>query len=556
MRLALTLALATFAIGCSGGGETETRGGPVAMRRLTPVQYRQAVADAFGPDIEVAGRFEPDSRKDGLVAVGTAIVTVSPAGFEQYEAIARHVASQVVAEENRASLVPCTPASPSEPDPACTEEFVRRYAASLLRRPVSDGEVKMRVDVADATAARMNDFYAGLELALTSLLVAPDFLFRVEVAAPDPNVPGRKLLDDVTLASRLSYLLWNSGPDEELLAAAERGELSNPETLPKHVDRMLASPRLEAGSKAFFEDLFRFDEFDYVGKDPVRYPVYSRQVATDAREQTLRVVVHHLVNERGDYRDLFTTRNSFITRSLGPLYGVPVRSREGWERIQFPEGHPRTGLLSHASFNMLHAHPGRSSPTLRGVFLREAILCQTVPPAPADVEFALFNDDDNPEYKTARDRLSAHSTDATCRNCHKLSDPIGLGLEVFDGVGKHRTTENGATIDTSGDLDGVSFGNHIELGRAFATSPLLGPCLVDNAYRYAVGREPILGERAMLRRMAKDFAAGGYRFHELLRTIALSDGFRTASEPRPAGGGPATHAETDPSLPERKEAAS
>lgn len=537
--------VAAFGLGCAGGGESETRGGPVAMRRLTPPQYHRAIADAFGPEIGVAGRFEPDSRKDGLVAVGTAVVTVSPVGFEQYEAIARHVAAQVVSEDHRPALVPCTPTSDTSPDSACTEAFVRKYAPALLRRPVSDDEVRLRVEMANEASQRMSDFYVGLELALTSLLVAPDFLFRVEVAEPDPDMPGRELLTDITLASRLSYLLWNSGPDEELLAAATRGELANPETLPRHVDRMMASPRFEEGSRAFFEDLFRFDEFSAVGKDPIRYPVYTRQVAQAAREQTLRLVVHHLVTERGDYRDLFTTRRSFITRALGPLYGVPVRSREGWEAIEFPAGHPRTGLLTHASFNMLHAHPGRSSPTLRGVFLREAILCQTVPPAPADVEFALFNDDDNPEYKTARDRLAAHSKDPTCRNCHKLSDPIGLGLEVFDGVGKHRTTENGASIDTSGDLDGAPFADHVGLGQAFAQSPLLGPCLVDNVYRYAVGREPILAERAMLRQVAKDFAASGYRFHDLLRAIALSEGFRTASEPRPTGGRPATHAEVD-----------
>lgn len=513
------------------------------MRRLTPTQYRHAIDDTFGPGLELAGRFEPDNRKDGLIAVGTSVVTVSPAGFEQYEAIARNVASQIVAADNRETRLPCSPAATDAPDPACTETIVRRYAPRLLRRPVRNEEVALRVEAASAAAAERNDFYAGVELALTSLLVAPDFLFRIEEATPDPDRPERKLLTDVTLASRLSYLLWNGGPDDELLAAAARGELSNPETLPRHVDRMLASERVGEGARAFFDDLFRFEEIADVGKDPVRYPVYTRQLASDAREQTLRVVVDHLIAARGDYRDLFTIRRSFVTRNLGPLYGVPVRSRDGWEEIEFPEGHPRTGLLSHASFNMLHAHPGRSSPTLRGVFLREALLCQTVPPAPADVEFALFNDDTNPDYKTARDRLAAHASSPTCRNCHKMSDPIGLALENFDGVGKHRTHENGAPIDASGDLDGTSFADHIELGQAFATSPLIGPCLVDNVYRYAVGREPILGERAMLRRISGDFAASGYRFDALLRAIALSQGFRTSSDPRPARREPATHAE-------------
>ena len=146
--------------------------------------------------------------------------------------------------------------------------------------------------------------------------------------------------------------------------------------------------------------------------------------------ETLRVIVDHLIERRGDYRDLFTTRSSFMTRRLGAVYRVPVAAEQGWETFEFAEGDPRGGLLAHASLNMLNAHPGRSSATLRGVFLRESLLCQEVPPAPADVDFGLFNEDDTPKYRTARERLSVHSTAASCRNCHKLSDPIGLGLGI------------------------------------------------------------------------------------------------------------------------------
>ena len=190
-------------------------------------------------------------------------------------------------------------------------------------------------------------------------------------------------------------------PGNALLEVAAQGGLSDPESLGREVDRMLASPRLEDGVRAFFEDVFLFDEFADISKDPIRYPVYSAQVAEDAREQTLRVVVDHLVTRKADYRDLFTTRRSFVTRALGPVYVVPVQTEKGWEALEFPDGDPRAGLLSHASFNMLHSHPGRSSATLRGVFLREALLCQHVPDAPADVDFSQFTDDVNAENKTA-----------------------------------------------------------------------------------------------------------------------------------------------------------
>ena len=343
--------------------------------------------------------------------------------------------------------------------------------------------------------------------------------------------PNRLQLSDLSLAVRLSYFLWNRGPDETLLATAERGELNSPEGLAREVDRLLASEQLAGSVRAFFEDLFLFDQFVDLGKDVTRYPLYNNRMAADAREQTLRFVVEHLVTQQADYRELFTSRQLPITRSLGPLYGVPVYSPEGWEDMEFPPNHPRAGLLSHASFAMLFSHPGRSSPTLRGVFLREALLCQIIPEAPADVDFSLFVADADSVHKTARDRLEVHANEASCRTCHKLTDPIGLGLEVFDGIGKYRTSENGVPIDTHSDLDGRNFADPVELGQAFAESPLIGPCLVQNLYRYAVGREHTNRERSLLRYLEVRFAEAGYRLPDLMREIALSEGFRTASPP-------------------------
>ncbi|MBJ19291.1 MAG: hypothetical protein CL933_07675 [Deltaproteobacteria bacterium] len=538
LRIGLFIAFATAVvpgIACRFGEPTEApsaRGGPVAMRRLTADQYRQAIADSFGTGIEIVGRFEPDHRREGLIAIGSAWVTVTPSGFEQYEAMGNHVARQVVSEPNRERFVPCAPRSVSEPDAACVEAFIREIGPGLLRRPLVDADIEPRIEAAARVTELMGDFYAGLELVATSLLVAPDFLFRMEMAEPSPTSPDRLDLSGLTLATRLSYLLWNAGPDAALLEAAAHGELSSDEGLLREVDRMLASPRVEAGVRAFFEDVFRFGAFGDLGKDPIRYPIFSSELARDAREQTLRVVVDHLITKRGDYRDLFTTRRSFLTRRLGPIYAVPVAAEQGWEEMEFPVGDSHAGLLSHASFNMLNAHPGRSSATLRGVFLREALLCQSVPPAPADVDFGLFVEDDDAKYKTARDRLGAHASSETCRKCHELTDPIGLGLEIFDGVGRVRATENGAPIDTSGELDGEYFANSVELGEVFRESPLVGACLVENLYRYAVGREPLNSERRLIRYLEAKLEYSDYRLEAILREIVMSDGFRTASRPQ------------------------
>jgi Protein of unknown function (DUF1592)/Protein of unknown function (DUF1588)/Protein of unknown function (DUF1595)/Protein of unknown function (DUF1585)/Protein of unknown function (DUF1587) len=528
----LLIAILTLPLLGCGSSDPDAIGGPLTMRRLSPEQYKNAIEDAFGSKVEVAGRFEPDSRRDGLNALGASFVAVTPSGFEQYEAIARNVSAQVVSEELREEILPCTAKDDALTDAACTASIIEHIGQKLLRRPLSSTEIQSRVEAAAHTSTAQNDYYAGLALALTSLMVAPEFLFRIEegVQAPTAEQPGRLLLSDYSVASKLSYFLWNRGPDEALMAAAASGELSTPEGLAKQVDRMLASEHMTLGVRAFFEDMFMFDAFDDLGKDVARYPFYNVNVARDAREQTLRFIADQLLDKEADYRSLFTSKELPMTRSLGPVYGLPVRVAEGWEDVTLPASNPRAGLLSHASFNMLYAHPGRSSATLRGVFMREALLCQKIPEAPADVDFTQFSQDDSAVHKTARERLEVHSTEASCRKCHKLTDPIGLGLEVYDGIGRHRTAENGATIDTSGDLDGVAFKTPVELGVAFSENPLINACLVQNMYRYAVGRKQTQQERGLLRHLENSFVNNGHRVPALMRDIALSEAFRTASK--------------------------
>ncbi len=498
----------------------------LAMRRLTEAQYRNAIADIFGEGIEIAGRFEPESRRDGLIALGTSRVTISASGFEQYEIMANEIARQALEPGRREKWLPCSPEVPTRPDRPCFESVLRAIGREVFRRPLTDREVEQRLEIGALASSAFGDFDVGLKAIITSLLVAPDFLFRIETVA-DPTSEGMTGLSNATLASRLSYFLWNSGPDAELLEIARRGDLADTGVYSRQVDRLLSSPRLEEGVRALFEDIFQFDEFERLAKDPIRYPIYSARVASDAKEQTLRTLTDHLLDRDGDYRALFTTERSFMTRVLGPVYALPVRAESGWEEVMFPATSGRRGLLTHASFNMLHAHAGRSSPTLRGLFLREALLCQHVPPAPADVDFGLFNADESPDHRTARDRLAVHSSSATCRSCHLLTDPIGLGLEPFDGMGRFRTTENGATIDPSGDLDGRDFRDPAGLGEAFAASDRLTACLAKQAYQYAIGRVVVPEERRWLRALDRRFAELGYRVPDLMREIAHAPGFRT-----------------------------
>jgi hypothetical protein len=523
VRKAGAVALAGLALCLAGCGKDEPKasGTPPAMRRLTEAQYRNIVADLFGARIVVGGHFDPLIRTNGLYAVGARSARITPSGLEQYDRMARSIAAQVVSEPNRDMLVPCKPADAAKVDEACARQFVAKVGRMVYRRPLADAEIAAGVAVAKEATERLGSFYEGIAASLAGMLVSPDFLFIVESTEDGPG--GKPRLDAFAKATRLSMFLWNSAPDDALLAAAEAGDLASEKGLARQVDRMLASDHLEAGVRAFFSDMLALEEADRVEKDSIIYPAFSAAVAADAKEQTLRTIAHLLIDEGADYREIFTTRKTFMSGPLGRIYRVPVsRPDGGWMPYEFPEGDARAGLIAQVAFASLYAHPGRSSPTLRGRAIRENLLCQKVPDPPGDVDFSLFNDPNSPN-RTARDRLSAHATQTACAGCHKLTDPIGLGMEKIDGAGQARTMENGAAIDTAGNLDGIPYTDAAGLGRAIHDSPAATACVVNRLYSYATGRTPSREEFPLLEYFEKGFAADKYRLTALLRSIATSD---------------------------------
>ena len=541
-KLAVAGGVAAALAACAPG-ETDTAArAPVQVEaaaalatvpRLTPAQYRATVSDIFGPTIDLGGRFEPDMRIEGLLAIGSASVGVTSSGMEQYDAMADALASQVVGKKNRAIMIPCKPAAENAPDDACARQFLTGAGRLLFRRPMTQGEVGAYVAAADRASAKVGDFYEGLGMSLAAMLSSPQFLFRAPVVAKVSN--GQGVLDAYSKASRLSFFLWNAGPDVQLLNAAEKGELDTPRGLERQVTRMMASARLENGLRAFFSDMLHFEEFEEVRKDALIYPMFSQREALDSQEQTMRTLVDLLMTNRGDYRDIFTTKKTFLTPSLGAIYRVPVVNDrpngavDPWQPFEFAADDPRGGILSHVSFSALHSPANRSSATLRGKAIREVLMCQKVPAPPGNVDFTLVNDTNS--YKTARERLTAHSKEPMCAGCHKITDPMGLALETFDGSGAYRTEENGAPIDASGVLDGKAFGDAAGLGQALRNSPAVTACLVDRMTAYALGRRPVRADGGWIEALKTDFAAKGYVVPELMRRLVLSPEFYRAAAP-------------------------
>ncbi len=492
------------------------------LRRLTEAQYRASIADIFGNDIRVAGRFEPDLRVQGLLAAGASAVSVTPGGFEQYEAMARSIAEQIVDPAHRGNLVGCGPTDADPEGRACATTFFKRIGFRLYRRPLGPSEVALAV--ANAEKARTllgGDFYTGVGAALAGMLSGIEFIFQIENDIADPRQPGARTLDSWSRASRLSYLLWNSTPDGDLLAAAQSGALMSDAGLAAQTDRLMKSPRFVDGARAFFDDYLRLEDLNTVTKDGLIYPGFRASATADAREQTLRTLTELLIAKNGDFRDILTTRQMPINGMLSPLYRTPV-GRQEWTNVQFQDDDPRAGVLTQIAFLAGHSHPGRSSPTLRGKAILEILLCEEVPAPPANVNFTVVQDVSNPLYLTTRQRLQAHLDDEECASCHKRMDPLGLALEKFDGAGQFRAQENGAPIDTLGAIDGVKFNGAVQLGQALHDNPKVKSCLVEMAFRYAVGRRLTASDDGMLGRLNARFTASGYRVPDLIRAIATS----------------------------------
>lgn len=516
--------------------EPETIGSLPGFRRLNQAQYVRSIEQIFGAGLRVPGRFEPPLRQHGLMAIGDGEVSISPSGIEQYELRAREIAAQVLSEQRRASTLSCAPASPQAFDQSCASQFLGKYGRLLYRRPLTKAELDSTLALSKAATTRSGSFYKGLEIGLSRLLASPKFIFRVEGSEPDPKNPSARRLDDYSLASRISFLLWDAPPDDELLAATARGDLRDQGKLAAQVDRLIASPRFVQGVRSFFSDMFGFEQFDGLTKDQAIYPKFSAALAKDAQEEMLRTIVDVLVTNKGDYRELFTTRKTFINRNLAALYKIPVEEEgvEGWAPYTFAPGDNRAGILTLAGFLMLDpTHEGRSSPTIRGKTVRELFLCEPVPAPPPNVNFAAVQDTGDQNHRTARDRLTVHQENPACIGCHAITDPIGLSMENYDASGAFRTHENGALIDASGTFEGKPYKDVLGLQKLLAESESAPACVVQRAFEYGVGRSPNASEQKWLEYSIGRFAADKYQLPAMLRRIATSAAFRSVAADAP-----------------------
>ena len=505
--------------------------GPTPIRRLTRVEYNNTVYQLLGDSSRPADAFPSDEEASGFDNQANTLV-VSPLLAEHY----MNAAAQLAATHGPKLIedLPHCLGNPVDAD-AChadADGFVRRFGKLAHRRPLLDGEVAAYLEVFEQGTALGDLPYSpqdGLELVVETMLQSPYFLYRVEFGLVEPKDGDVVELTSYEIASRLSYLLWNTMPDAALFEAADADELRTPAQIEAQARRMIETPRAREAVKNFHRQWLRLDEIQpriaANGKDFDVYPDYRAKYLPMWRTETEAFLDHAIFEQDADVAALFTASYSFMNAELAEFYGVSGPTDDEFVRVELDPS-KYAGFLTQAGLLALHAKPDRSSPIHRGKFVREVLLCQSPPPPPDVVPEAPTVD----ETKTTREQFTQHSEDDLCAGCHQMMDPIGFGFEHFDGIGRYRETEWGLPIDASGELLGTdvngTYNGVVELAQRLASSDQVRDCIVKQWFRFGYGRAETKEDTCSIDVIRQAFAAADYDVKELIVALTMTDAFR------------------------------
>jgi hypothetical protein len=510
--------------------------GHVMSRRLSRSEYNNSIRDLIGLDLRPADRFPADgSGGEGFDNNGDALFT-SAIHVEKYLDAAEYTLHTVLlpgpAEvarfstealaAARARLLIATPGPDVTPHEAA-RRIVARFAERAFRRPVEDGEVERLLTVFERAQRRGDPFETALKLPLKAVLISPHFLFLVE---PEAETDGVHELPDYPLASRLSYFLWASMPDDELLRLAAERKLRDDGFLREQVRRMLRDPRSRGLAENFTSQWLGLGALgETVRPDPQRFPEFDEALA-DAMRQEPIYFLDHLLREGRSLLELLDADYTFANERLARYYGIDAVRGPAFGRVPLPDKN-RGGVLGMAGVLTVTSFPLRTSPVLRGKWVLEDLLGSRVPPPPPNAG-ELPKDDRNAQGLSFRKQLELHRSRSECASCHQRMDPLGFGLENFDPVGRFRTTQAGQPIDAVGELpSGEKFNGPRELRAVLLkqkTEFLRN--LARKMLGYALGRQLYRFDQCVIDDSLKALEADGYKASVLIERIALSYPFR------------------------------
>ena len=424
----------------------------------------------------------------------------------------------------RSKIFSCRPTVPSE-ELACARQVVSRLASEAYRRPVSDSDISGLMNFYAAGSER-GGFEVGVRRALEAVLASPRFVFRLEWE-PGNKDPGETYrLSDLDLASRLSFFLWGTPPDAELLEIAAEEELSGKE-LENQAKRMLADRRSEALGTRFAGLWLRLQDLYKIRPDPNFYPNFDENLA-DAMKRETELFFHNLVHEDKSFLELFSADYTFVNERLARHYGIPGVSGNHFRRVDYLNDQ-RRGLLGHGSVLVLTSLANRTSPVLRGKWVMEVLLGSPPPPPPPGIpdldETGTVSDG---KFLTTRERMELHRANPVCSSCHSMMDPIGLALDNFDVTGSWRLNENGIPLDTRGDFyDGTPVSTPAELVDALLKRPIpLVRNFTENLMAYALGRRIEYYDQPVVREIARTAEKNEYRLSSFILGVIRSDAFQ------------------------------
>ena len=414
---------------------------------------------------------------------------------------------------------------------ACASEILGRLGRFAFRRPVTEADLEMLLEFFHSGRA-VADFDAGIEMALRRVLVSPDFLFRRE-SDPDGAAPGQPYaISELELASRLSFFLWSSIPDGELLDLAERGELRRPRVLDQQVARMLADPRARALVDNFGGQWLYLRNMELVSPDPYAFPDFDGNLRV-AMTREMELFLESQIREDHSVLELMTSDQTFVNQRLAEHYGIPNILGNHFRRITLSgELDRRRGLLGKGSLLTVTSYAHRTSPVLRGKWLLENVLGTPPPPPPPDVPELTEEAEADGSILSLRERMEAHRSDPVCASCHRVMDPLGFALENFDGIGRWRaTSEAGTPIDASGELaDGTPVDGPVSLRNALLKRPEnFVTTVTEKLMTYGLGRGVEYYDASAVRRIVRGAAVDGYTWSALITGIARSVPFQMRS---------------------------
>ena len=507
---------------CAGGHDAPV----VPLRRLTRLEYANAARDLL-TGAAVAPDDIPADENVGPFASNT-VTSVTDLGTEQYLESAERLATAAVATPAAVdALVACDRAAMG--DAACASTFIDRLGARAFRRPLAADEKARYVGLFTGAAAG-GAFSDGVRVAVEAMLQSPSFLYHLELdpLATPPPAGALVPLDSYQLAARLSFFLWESVPDDALMAAAAGGGLADPAALRAQVSRMLADPRAHDAIATFHAQWLDLGKLPAITKDPTLYPQFSPALRDAMQAETVAFVDDVLRNGDGRLETLLTAPYSILDGGLFALYGVSrPAGTTGPVRVDL-DPKQRAGLLTQASFLASHAHENQTSPVARGVAIIRNVLCVALPDPPPNVDNA------PPEPMpgaTTRQRFAVHESEASCAGCHKMIDGIGLGFESYDAVGAFRTMDGNQPVDATGDVIAAPeingpFDGAVALAKELAGTKQVQQCVARQWFRFALGRLEVATDGCSLQGMFDAFEASQHDVRQLLAGIATSDAFR------------------------------